>query len=101
MPYLNRRKDGPGSAGGKALVAQRGSAYMAELGRRGAQALLDRHGCEHMAEIGANGYRKVMQRQGLPFTDKREFWSPPPDPLQLHLLIEDPVDHAELGEVAA
>lgn len=89
MPYYGRDSNRKQSAGGKALFAQRGRAYMAELGRRGAQALLDRHGCEHMAEIGASGYRKVMQRRGLPFTDKRIFCYPlPPDPVQLDLLGE-------------
>jgi hypothetical protein len=72
MPYKGRRKDGPGSAGGKAVVAKYGRAHMRALGRLGAQALLDRHGCEHMAEIGRAGYYKVMRRYGV---------EPPPPPI--------------------
>lgn len=65
MPYKNRRKGGPGSAGGRAVVAKYGRAHMARIGLLGAQALLDNHGCEHMSEIGRNGYYKAMQRYGI------------------------------------
>ncbi len=75
MPYKSRRKDGPGSGGGKAVVAKYGRAHMAKIGPRGAQALLDQHGCEHMAEIGSNGYYKVMQRYGV---------ERPPPPISLN-----------------
>lgn len=80
MPYKGRQKDGPGSAGGKAVFAKYGRAHMQQLGLLGAQALLDRHGCEHMAEIGRIGYRKAMQQQGLPFVDKRIFAEVPARP---------------------
>ena len=86
MPCFNRTHGGPGSAGGRATAEKYGRAHMAEIGMRGAQALLNRHGCAHMREISQSGYPKVMTRRGLPFTDTREYWTPPPpDPAQLRL----------------
>ncbi|HEY0607770.1 MAG TPA: hypothetical protein VGD58_32950 [Herpetosiphonaceae bacterium] len=65
MPDKGRRRGGPGSAGGQAVVAKYGRDHMARIGRLGAQALLDRHDSEHMAEIGRNGYYTAMQRYGV------------------------------------
>lgn len=100
MPYKGRR-GGPGSAGGRALVAKYGRAHMARIGLLGAQALLDQHGCEHMAEIGRNGYYKVMARHGvtrpqppIPWNVRR-FQAPPmPSTAQTPLLLFDDLDHA-------
>jgi hypothetical protein len=96
MPYKNRRHNGPGSAGGKAVVAKYGRAHMAAIGRLGAQALLDRHGCEHMQEIGRSGYYKVMRRYGIepvrpiPWNERRrlEALQPQPEADQLTLFDE-------------
>ncbi len=91
MPYKGRRKDGPGSAGGKAVYARYGREHMRKIGLLGAQALLDRHGCEHMAEIGRAGYWKVMRRYGyepvrpIPWNERRRASAPPETAMQLSM----------------
>jgi len=44
-----------GSIGGQALVQQRGSSYMAEIGRRGGKSVLKRYGREYMSLLGTIG----------------------------------------------
>ena len=94
MPYKGRRKGGPGSAGGQAVVKKYGRAHMAKIGRLGAQALLDNHGCEHMSEIGRNGYYKVMRRYGverpaapIPWNVRR--LQAPPTPTAIQISLDD------------
>lgn len=101
MPYKNRRKGGPGSAGGRAVVAKYGRAHMARIGLLGAQALLDKHDTEHMAEIGRNGYYKVMQRYGIERPQPPIPWNlhriealPTPTETQAPLHLFDDLDHA-------
>jgi general stress protein YciG len=53
MPRDNPSPEARASLGGRALVAQRGAAYMAELGRRGGQATSQDRA--HMAAIGRRG----------------------------------------------
>ncbi|HEY0734749.1 MAG TPA: hypothetical protein VGD69_07560 [Herpetosiphonaceae bacterium] len=101
MPYKGRRKGGPGSAGGRAVVAKYGRAHMARIGLLGAQALLDNHGCEHMREIGRNGYYKVMARHGIerpqppiPWSLRRFEAQPSPTGTQVPLFLFDDLDQA-------
>lgn len=96
MPYKGRRKGGPGSAGGQAVVAKYGRDHMARIGLLGAQALLDQHGCEHMSEIGRNGYYKAMQRYGverpqppIPWNLRRFEAEPSPTGTQHTFLIDE------------
>lgn len=101
MPYKNRRKGGPGSVGGRAVVAKYGRQHMARIGLLGAQALLDQHGSEHMAEIGRNGYYTAMQRYGVerpqpptPWNLRRIEAAPIPTNTQAPLRLFDDLDQA-------
>lgn len=99
MPYKGRRKGGPGSAGGRAVVEKYGRAHMAQIGLRGAQALLDNHGCEHMSEIGRNGYYKVMAQHGVTRPEPPIPWNvrrfqAPPTPTGSQITFIDDLERA-------
>jgi hypothetical protein len=101
MPYKGRRKGGPGSAGGRAVVTKYGRGHMSRIGKLGAQALLDNHGTEHLSEIGRNGYYKVMAWHGverpqppIPWNVRRFEAEPTPSGTQTPLLLFDDRDRA-------
>jgi hypothetical protein len=56
----------PGSAGGRALAAQRGASYLQSIAALGGAATVDRHGRSYMQQIGRAGRAAQLRRQLSP-----------------------------------
>lgn len=65
----------PGSPGGRALKAQRGSQHFADIGKAGGSTTVERYGRKHMQELGRRSAEKRRwKRFKGPFT--RRNWFP-------------------------
>ncbi len=53
----------PASAGGLALVRQRGTNYMSKIGRRGGNTVVDTYGVEFMSLLGTLASPSLSQRR--------------------------------------
>ncbi len=61
--------------GGKAVAEQRGSGYMAEIGRRGYKATLERHGPELFERARDAGNLASMDLELTPEGEMLQMWS--------------------------
>lgn len=58
----------PGQAGGNAVVRQRGTNYMSEIGRRGGNAVVRKYGNDYMSLLGELGNQNTTKTRRLQVT---------------------------------